>query len=267
MDKSNSKKTSKRSKGGLRLTGQVKCGKGNQPLVTIITVVYNGGDHIEQAIRSVISQSYDNIEYIVIDGGSTDQTLDIIRKHENQIDYWISEPDHGIYDAMNKAIKCSSGDWLMFLGADDVLLNSVQIFVESITDNACVYYGNVKFTNNEKLYDGKFNMLKLIRKNIPHQGIFYPRSIFDKALFETKYELLADYVYNLKMFTTTRYIYVPITVAQFNEHGASGLRSDAVFRGEIRGIVKEYYPFLVFLLFAVGQWCVSFFKKPNGYYT
>ncbi|MDH5645697.1 MAG: glycosyltransferase, partial [Candidatus Heimdallarchaeota archaeon] len=91
----------------------------NKPLVTIITAVLNGVDTLERTILSVISQSYTNIEYIIIDGGSTDGTIDIIRKYEHAIDCWVSESDTGIYDAWNKGVRLSNGEWIAFLGADD----------------------------------------------------------------------------------------------------------------------------------------------------
>jgi len=105
------------------------------PSVSIITVVFNGVAHIEETILSVIGQSYDNFEYIVIDGGSTDGTVDIIKKFQKEISYWISEPDNGISDAFNKGIKASKGDYLNFQGdGDGFLHNNIlkEIFLISI---------------------------------------------------------------------------------------------------------------------------------------
>ncbi len=87
----------------------------NLPLVTVITVVLNGMGYLEKTIQSVINQTYPNVEYIIIDGGSTDGTLDIIKKYEDQISYWVSEQDNGIYDAMNKGIDVATGDYIQFL--------------------------------------------------------------------------------------------------------------------------------------------------------
>lgn len=88
-----------------------------KPLITVITAVYNGEAYLEKTILSVINQTYENVEYIIIDGGSTDGTIDIIKKCESKINYWISEADNGIYNAMNKSIKLATSDWINFINA------------------------------------------------------------------------------------------------------------------------------------------------------
>jgi glycosyltransferase involved in cell wall biosynthesis len=105
--------------GGLRTKGFFKQSLPDKPLISVITVVFMGEKHLEETIQSVINQTYDNVEYIIIDGGSTDGTLDIISKYDEQIDYWVSEPDNGIYDAMNKAIKLANGQWISMMNCSD----------------------------------------------------------------------------------------------------------------------------------------------------
>ena len=104
--------------------------------ISVITVCLNASKTIEQTILSIINQTYDNIEYIIIDGVSTDGTLDIIKKYESKISLCQSEPDNGIYDAMNKGLKLATGDFLIFMGADDVFYNENVIYkVASEIDN------------------------------------------------------------------------------------------------------------------------------------
>lgn len=117
-DRSMSSKATK-AEGGLRTAGRIKQARPGEPLVSVITVTYNRADTLEDTIRSVLAQTYSNIEYIVIDGGSTDGTLDLLRRYEASIDYWLSESDAGMYDAMNKGIRLASGDYIGMLNSDD----------------------------------------------------------------------------------------------------------------------------------------------------
>ncbi len=120
----------------------------HKPLMSIITVVFNGEKFLEQTIQSVINQTYKNIEYIIIDGGSTDGTLDIIKKYKDKIDYWASEKDEGIYDAMNKGIKVAKGKYLAFINADDWYEDNALNHVFSAysqNQNIDFFYGNLNF--------------------------------------------------------------------------------------------------------------------------
>ena len=110
--------------------------KNSNPLITIITVVLNGDKNIEKTIKSVVDQSYNNIEYIIIDGASTDKTIDIIKQYEDKISFWISESDNGIWDAMNKSLKYANGEIIGFLNSDDVYYpDTVSIVNKYFTNN------------------------------------------------------------------------------------------------------------------------------------
>ena len=193
--------------GGLRLQGTFKSRDINQkPLISILTVVFNGVRTLEETILSVINQTYDNVEFIIIDGGSTDGTLDIIRKYEYAIDYWVSEPDQGIYDAFNKAVSCASGDWLCFLGADDFLWDYAVLAhlvpsLLSLNSNLKLAYCRVAIVNaqQELMYiagEG-WHLAKPKLKtamSVPHQGLLYRRSWFEEyGLFDTTYKIAGDY--------------------------------------------------------------------------
>ncbi len=110
----------KKVTGGKRRRGNFKNNKKNEPLISVITVVLNNQKYLTKSINSVLKQSYKNFELIIIDGGSTDGTLEILRKNNNKIDFWISEKDKGLYDAMNKGIRLSRGSIISILNSDDV---------------------------------------------------------------------------------------------------------------------------------------------------
>lgn len=169
------------------------------PKVSIITVVYNGIEFLEETIKSVISQTYPNIEYIIVDGGSKDGTLDIIKKYEAHISKWISEPDKGIYDAMNKGIDLATGDWQNFLNAGDSFVdNNVleKIFTTNL-ENITLVYGDIIAIreNGQKL---NVNAIELkddnsIKKGMKvcHQAIFYNKNIMIK--YDDKLRLKSEW--------------------------------------------------------------------------
>jgi len=135
----------RKSEGGLRTRGYFKQTQEDKPLITMVTVVFNGEAHLEETILSVINQTYDNVEYIIIDGGSTDGTLDIIKKHEHAIDYWVSEKDEGIYDAMNKGIHLATGEWTNFMNCGDSFYEKIsimKIFCQYDLSSVDIVYGN-----------------------------------------------------------------------------------------------------------------------------
>jgi glycosyltransferase involved in cell wall biosynthesis len=170
------------------------------PLITIVTVVLNGEEYLEQAIRSVINQPYEHIEYIVIDGGSRDGTLDIIRRYEKQIDYWVSEPDEGIYHAMNKGWAASHGDYVYYLGADDVLLGlPVSSLAKACSDNVDLVYGDVCLSNG-RYFRSRYGMGLLFNNSLHHQGLFLKRSLFEKPPFRNEYKVFSDFDLNQRLY-------------------------------------------------------------------
>jgi glycosyltransferase involved in cell wall biosynthesis len=176
------------------------------PLITVITVVLNGEKTLEETIKSVISQNYPNVEYIIIDGGSKDGTLDIIKKYEDYIDYWVSEPDEGIYDAMNKGISISFGEWLNMLNSGDLYYNSMvieNIFTKEIDMDiygiagswVCDYEGNIL------LYlPNPYKILEKPGWHINHQAFFY-RKITHKilGLYTIDYKIASDHEYYFRL--------------------------------------------------------------------
>lgn len=170
------------------------------PKVSLITVVLNGEAHLEQTIRSVAAQKYPNIEYIIIDGGSTDRTLDIIEKYKSHIDYWLSEPDKGIYDAMNKGIKAASGEVIGILNSDDWYENDIIEWVVEIFEvsGADAVHGAM-----EIIQEDSKPMIKPAPQNLNgfakgmllnHPTIFAKKTLYDKyGLFDIDYKIASDW--------------------------------------------------------------------------
>lgn len=202
----------------------------NLPKITVATVTFNSASIIEDCIQSVLRQKYNNLEYIIIDGNSTDGTVDILKKYYSQIRY-VSEPDKGIYDAMNKALRMSTGDYLIFIGSDDrfVSLDVLARMSTHLKNETIIYYGNVLRPLKMEIYCGKYNKYKLAVKNISHQAIFYPRSVYKSLQYDLHYKLFADYVYNMQLWKNIKFQYVPILVTCYNETGLSATSVDDAF--------------------------------------
>jgi glycosyltransferase involved in cell wall biosynthesis len=211
------------------------------PLISIVTVSYNAVATIEETILSVINQTYSNIEYIIIDGGSTDGTVDIIKKYQDKIAYWVSEPDKGIYDAMNKGVVIATGDFLVFLGADDIFFTSkvLECIILKITSYEIVYYGDVYMTDICKIYWGKFNSVKLAIGNICHQAIFYPKGIYKANKYQLKYKVYADYIYNISIYYHVKFKYLNETIVVFNYNGFSCKTIDEEFNKNINNVILK----------------------------
>lgn len=168
-----------------------------KPLISVVTVCFNAVKDIEKTILSVINQTYENIEYIIIDGGSTDGTVDVIKKYADRITYWISEPDKGIYDAMNKGIKVATGEWINFMNAGDC-------FVKETVLEDC--FGRTVYNHDERvlygncIYKYKWGYRRVVPEDIRnivnrmtmcHQSVFIRG--YKDVYFDLEYKLAADY--------------------------------------------------------------------------
>lgn len=210
------------------------------PKITVITVTFNVKQTVARAIESVASQKYPDIEYILIDGNSSDGTQAIITRYLSKISNFISEPDTGIYNAMNKGIKLATGEFIYFLGADDYLLDDGVM-----TDVAefLVKHPNCKFLygNIEVRSSGKINHIhkpappelaldSLITGCLPHQASFAHKSLFDDpdiGLFSEQYRTASDYEWFIKMATklstqANNIAYIDRVIASYNADGSSG---------------------------------------------
>tara|TARA_B100001250_G_C19768616_1_gene775993 strand:- start:138 stop:851 length:714 start_codon:yes stop_codon:yes gene_type:complete len=214
------------------------------PKISIITVVYNDKDGLQETIDSVASLNYDNIEFIVIDGGSNDGTAELIRKYESNIDYWVSEDDDGIYDAMNKGIRAAHGDWVNFMNAGDYFAN------ENVLNE-------IDFTANKKvdiLYGYKSQKEKLFYpmniKNLEigvifgnHQSMFFNKNKLQHELYyDEKYKIYADYELVNRIYKLNNSIihFVNVLVADFEGGGVSEKPSTQKRKDKYKIVYKSY---------------------------
>lgn len=217
--------------------------------VTIITVCYNSATHIEDAINSVLEQDYADIEHIVIDGNSRDGTQRILEKYNDKLAYWTSEPDHGIYDAMNKGIKKATGDVIGILNSDDFYFDNQVIskVAKAFSDQSTeAVFGDLIFVDPKDLnrtvrtYSSKnWHPDKFSRGYMPaHPTFFVKREFYEKhGLFETDYEIAADYEMLIRLLYVykLKYTYLPIKMVKMRRGGVSsnGIKSNIILNNEI----------------------------------
>ncbi len=202
-----------------------------KPYISIITVCYNSEKTIERTIKSVISQNYRNLEYIIIDGASTDNTLSIIDKYKNKISKIISEPDKGIYDAMNKGIKISTGDYISFLNSDDYYLNNtLESLIKEIKSNPAygIYHGNVLYSKEKRKtlyrpYPISKNYFTYIGMPVFHPTMFVHNSVFKQiGMLDINFKIVSDYKFTFSCFLSgIKFHYCPDLIVAFSAGGAS----------------------------------------------
>jgi glycosyltransferase involved in cell wall biosynthesis len=226
-----------RLEGGLHVKGLFN--KRNEPgkeLVSVITVCFNARETLENTIKSVLAQTYENIEYIIIDGGSCDGTIDIIRKYEGSLAYWVSEKDSGFYDAMNKGIGFATGGIISFLNSDDLFYDADAISqaiigfeqdkkvgivygrTEYFSDTFNFSYSSGKKISHPELWKGVF---------VCHQSMLYRKELFDiLGRYDTKFKIVADHEFLLRFFKEQpahgyKDIFIDTIISKFRLHGAS----------------------------------------------
>lgn len=254
------------TQGGLRINGYFKQSLEHKPLISVITVVYNGEKYLEETIQSVINQTYDNVEYIIIDGGSTDGTLDIIRKYEDAIDYWISEKDHGLYHAMNKGVHLATGEIIGMINADDYYMTDALESIKNVylaqNDRNFIVWGDIvkkdgviKGWRPKKLRTGLF---------APHPSMFCTQAVYKRiGLYRLWYKIAADYdfMYRAIHLHKINPVYLPKILVYFRD---GGLSSQYIFRAlseemlaKIENGEKVYKALSLYLLKLVK----NYFKK------
>jgi len=235
------------------------------PLITIVTAVYNGEKYLEETIQSVINQTYPNVEYIIIDGGSTDGTIDIIKKYEEYIDYWVSEKDKNMYDAINKGISLSKGKLIASLNSDDrykdfKVVEDINNFIKNnykcdgIYGNVVKVYGN-KYVE-KKIFQVNFDILLCSEHSsfMPQPTLFLKRKVYFNERYNLNYNYASDYDFNLKIIKKYNICFFNRAITLFRQHEESITASG---RLEIdRKKILQYY----------GLYDKSFIKRRVLFY-
>jgi glycosyltransferase involved in cell wall biosynthesis len=201
-------------------------------LLSVITVTFNAGKYLEETILSIVNQTFRDIEFIIIDGGSTDETIDIIKKYESKISYWTSEDDEGVFDAMNKGIDIASGKWINFMNAGDCFFEHDTLAkVASLLEksNVEIVYGNTVIK-----YDESYKKTKILSPDLKfdfglpfcHQSVFVRSDLYKSAKFNTEYQIYSDYDFFLNCFKKKcAFSFVSEIIAIYNCGGLSSQRS------------------------------------------
>ncbi len=228
----------------------------NNPLVSVITVSFNSVKTIERTILSVINQTYKNIEYTIIDGGSTDGTIDIIKKYQDKISYCVSEKDNGIYDAMNKGTNKASGKYLNFMNSDDYFFSDsiVEEVIPLFNNEYEIIYGNTEIRYKDfKIIKKGPNIKYLWMGPINHQSSFVKRETMEKYMYNVNNRIVADFEFFLNVYYNHgKILKINKTIASFSNDGISQKNDQqmiidcyqTVRKFKDNAMVKLYYKFL-----------------------
>lgn len=203
------------------------------PKISIIIATYNAGSTLDRCLESIRKQKYNNYEVIIVDGLSSDDTVSVIKNYNELMIKWISEKDSGIYDAWNKGIALSTGEWIWFLGADDSFysnqsLNFIANSLASVADHIDIVYSKVMWVNhkNEEIFSvgEAWEASKVTILNhmcIPHQGVLHRRRIFERGLFNTSFRIAGDYELLLRELPHNEAIFLPEVTVRMSIGGVS----------------------------------------------
>ena len=215
------------------------------PLISIIVAVYNGKVTLQQCIDSVAQQTYRNKELIIIDGGSTDGTVELLKMNRNNLNYWISEPDRGIYNAWNKGLSQAQGEWVCFMGADDYIwdrtvLERMVVQLVTLPSTIRVAYGKVMLigdggkalhTVGESWVRVRKTFISMPYMNIPHVGTMHRRSLFEQhGKFDESFRIAGDYELLLRELKKGDAVFLPDIVTAGQKLGGISTDTANYFR-------------------------------------
>lgn len=214
---------------------------------SIITINYNNKIGLEKTILSITSQSFNNYEYIIIDGGSNDGSTEIINKYKDKINFWVSEPDKGVYNAMNKGIAKTTGDYINFMNSGDSFHSSNTLSeIDKIIHNEDIITGSFYDETNSRIHrisKKDVTLLTLLKETFNHQSTFYKKSLFDNRLYDENYRIQSDSKFNMQsiIFDNCSIKVIDTIIANYDFNGISG-RDKVLVEEEWQKLLHELYP-------------------------
>lgn len=234
---------------------------------SIAVATYNCSSVIEELLSSIYSQTYKNFEVVLVDGQSADNTVEVAKKWLRPCDKMLSEKDHGVYDAMNKALDLATGDFLIFMGSDDHFLSYrvLEEVANHIKEKDALYYGGCYMDGYHSVSNKVQTNWSWIRGTMCHQCIFYPKSVYKKYKYNLEYKINADYAYNLALWGKIRFQHIDVIVSFFNAGGMSGNNKfDMKFRHDLPSMIKKHCGYIPYLYKILRLMMGRFFKgRPS----
>lgn len=222
------------------------------PKISIITVNYNNAEGLASTVKSVLSQSLTDFEYIVVDGDSNDGSKTVIDKNEDHISQWISKVDSGVYQAMNRGIEMATGDYVLFLNSGDTFRNSTILLEadKKISGDAEIYFGNLMFTHSGKEmlreYPKELHFDYFLERSLPHPGSFIRRGLFDKYFYYSEdYRIASDWEFFVYVICKAKvsYEHLDMIISNFDLQGMSNdPKNKAKITEERENILGKHFP-------------------------
>ncbi len=221
-----------------------------KPLISIITINYNNAKGLERTIQSIVQQTFSDFEYIVIDGGSTDASVDVIKKYANEISYWVSEPDKGIYNAMNKGVAKAQGEYLLFINSGDELENNKSLEkVSSHLDGKDIVYFDLILqlptSRQAKTYPDEITFRYMLYETLPHPASFIKKELFTQTgLYDERMKICSDWKFFILALCkhNVSYKHISETFSVFYLDGISSQQSNQeLIEKEKQSVLQEYF--------------------------
>jgi glycosyltransferase involved in cell wall biosynthesis len=248
----------------------------NSKLVSIIIATYNASTTIKKCLESIASQKTDECELLIIDGSSTDDTANIVKSYAKVVDYFISEPDSGIYDAWNKGIKMSHGEWIMFIGADDILLpNAINDYLNILKYNIKNHDIDYICSKNEYVdkngqllkilgSEPSWNKMRMMMVAAHVASLHNRKSLFNEiGLYDSNLKICADYELLLRKGNRLRYLFIPNRIARMTVGGMSFSTKALIEEYNVRAMHRSVTSFGNVFLFLIRWFALNFFIFRN----